>query len=551
MADYTSAATLPTAAAEGTDAAEGPSLNWWQQRQLHVLASAENSGVVLLLGGAEGSAPLRCSVLLPLLLLQHGWAPQPTHHSWQQQHILVALETSSSAESAAAAAKVEGGGCYASCVTTHKSILGSSSGINRDCSSPPRLIYLTTRQLLQRLLQQPLLPGCCMAAVEVSLQHSFSTELLLPLLHKVRQKRPALRLLLLLPPAAVQPHWALQLAEFFATGEDSVALGAAVMPQGAVGALRAAAQQQQELLLRFLAPRGGRWDVKHQKQKQRQQQQVMTRQSSLSPFRKPAEAMTPPAHAAGGIELLEISSGSSTSRSNSSSNSVSCVSSDEVMVLGVTVAQGDNSRRISKRKKTVKKGKKKLQQRLRKVRRKLEKISNSSSKKENKGNRLVGEAVCLRTDTLADSSRPAQFLHEASHAVHPEGSSSEEASPVRRAKPSPGLTVRNDEAAEASSRQKPFELSRNTSSHMTQQLTTSPVAEESFKTFPPSKRSLSAVSILSLAPPTHPVAVRYLKTPTPNFIRTAAAVGGLLQQLLLPPKVSPFVASVSMLRVCP
>ncbi|CDJ26848.1 helicase associated domain-containing protein, putative [Eimeria mitis] len=517
LAEDASAASSSAAASPAADtyASEGPSLNWWQQRQLPVLASAENSGVVLLLGGAEGSAALRCSVLLPLLLLQHGWAPQPTHNPWEQQHILVAVETSSSADSAAAAAKAWGGGCYASWVATHKGILRSSRSASKDSISPPRLVYLTTRQLLQRLLQQPLLPGCCVAAVEVSLQHSFSTELLLPLLQKVRQKRPSLRLLLLLPPASVQPHWALQLTEFFAGGEDPEAPGTGVMPQGALDVLRAAVQQQQELLLRFLTPKGGRWDVKHQQQKHSARQQIKgQRPSPGSHVRATATTTTPPPQAVENVELLEISSRSSRRSSRSSSN-VSCIASDEVMVLGVTTAQDhDTHGRFSKRKKTKRKDKKKLQQRLRKVQRKLEKFSSNSAINRN----LVGgEAVCIQTDTLDASRRPAQFVHEASHAVHPEGSSGEEASPVRRDDSSLDVEARGDGAAEAPKCTQPKCITPEASA-------TSLRGQRCPGGSSASKTRLLAVSVLSLAPPTHPVAVRYLKKPTSNFVRAAAAV---------------------------
>lgn len=544
MDEDASAAAAP--AATHTSAAEGPCLNWWQQRQLPVLASAENSGVVLLLGGAEGSAALRCSVLLPLLLLQHGWAPQTTHCPSQQQHILVALETSSSVDSAAALAKAWGGGCYASCITTHRSILRGNSSLNKEGSSPPRIVYLTAKQLLQRLLQQPLLPGCCAAAVEVSLLHSFSTELLLPLLQKVHQKRPALRLLLLLPPAGVQPYWALQLAEFFAAGDDPAAPGAAVMPQGSLEVLRAAAQQQ-ELLLRFLTPRGGRWDVKHRHHKQKMQQEVKDMRLSLGANSGAAATAKPSLpHAINSIELLEITS-SSTSRSSRSSSGVSCISSDEVMVLGVTVAQGQGPQgRLCKRKKPKRKDKKKLQQRLSKIQRKLDKIC-SSTKSGSTRNLLAEGAICMQTDTLAAARGQAQFVDEASHAVQPEGSSGEEASPVRRAESSPHMTEGDDEATEKPSCPQPLRFCRHTNHSKSSVPAMPPMAHGSPEASPVTKGSLSTVTVLSLTPPTQPVAIRYLKSPTPNYIRTAAAVGGSPQQLLLPPVVECRAAPVSVL----
>ncbi|CDJ47437.1 helicase associated domain-containing protein, putative [Eimeria brunetti] len=541
MADDVSVASAAAAGGPAADVAECPCLNWWKQQHLTILASAESSGVVLLLGGAEGSTALRCSVLLPLLLLQHRWAPPPSRSPWQQQHILVALETSSSADSAAAAAKAWGGGCYASCVTTHKGIIRGSSRNRKECSSPPRVVYLTTRQLLQRLLLQPRLPGCCVAAVEVSLQHSFSTELLLPLLQKVRQRRPALRLLLLLPPAAVQPHWALQLAEFFAAGEDPASPGAAVAPQGALEVLRAAAQQQKGLMLRLKAPRGGRWDVKHQQRGKKSQQQIREQLPSPgSHVSATAPAATLPPRAIDNIELLEVSS----SGSSRSSSVVSCISSDEVMVLGVGVAQGRGRHgRHSKRKKT-KKDKKRLQQRLRKIQRKLEKVSGSSSSRStNSGSLLVEETVCVQTDALDASRAPAQFVHDASHAVHPEESSGEEASPGRRANLSPELAAGGGSEAtpETSSCPHPLRHFGSTNYSTSEAAATHNKGQASSEALSTARKHLSAISVLSVAPPTKPVAVRYLESPTPNFIRAAAAVGGLLH-LLQPPTVAITVA---------
>ncbi|CDI75560.1 helicase associated domain-containing protein, putative [Eimeria praecox] len=518
----TAAAAAAVAGAADADAAEGPSPSWWQQRQLSILASTENSGVVLLLGGAEGSSALRCSVLLPPLLLQHGWAPQPTHSPWKQQHILVALETSPSADSAAAAAKAWGGGCYASYITTHRSILSSSSSSSKGCSSSPRVVYLTTRQLLQRLLHQPLLPGCCIVAVEVSLQHSFSTELLLPLLHKVHQKRPSLRLLLLLPPAAIQPHWALQLAEFFAAGEDPTAQGAAVMPQGALEALQDVALQKQKLKLRFLTPRGGRWDVRHHQQKRRPQQQVKEQRTLPGPdVRATATATKLPLHAIDNVELLEISSSSSR---RSSRSSASCISDDEVTVLGITVAEGLGLHgRLSKRKRPKRKYKKKLQQRLKKVQRKLERID-STSRNANSHSLQAEEATGIQTDTLAAPRQPTQFVNEASHAGYREGSSGEEASPVRRAKPSPDLVAGDYGVAKMPVSPQPFKLCTSTNHNTSEGASTDPRGQGPHEASPVASGPLSSVSVLSLTPPTQPVAVRYLKSPTPNFIRTAAAI---------------------------
>ncbi|OEH78124.1 helicase associated domain-containing protein [Cyclospora cayetanensis] len=305
------------------------SLRWWQQQQLPLLASVERSGVVLILGGADGSAAPRCSVLLPLLLLQHEWAPQ---QSLQQQHIIVALETSAAVDSAAAAARAWGANCYASCIHTTK---GSTRS-----RTPPRVIYLTTRQLFQRLLQQPLLPGCCIAALEVSLLHGFSTELLLPLLRKVRQRRPTLRLLLLLPPASIQPQWALQLGEFFADTKDAAAPeAAAVSPRGALEVLRAAVLRQQQLLMRLLQPKSKRWDVKvAQRSATREDEQAQRqRSSSVSEVQETAAPSEVP-EVPDPIELLGISEGQERSASGGP----------------------------SKRKKVKTKEKRRLQQRLRK-----------------------------------------------------------------------------------------------------------------------------------------------------------------------------------------
>lgn len=515
------------------------SLSWWQERQLPLLAATENSGVVLVVGGSDGSAALRCSVILPLLLLQHDWAPQRVHRHQPQTHILVALETRTASDSAAAAAREWGGGRYASCISTHKSIVSSST---QNSSSPPRLVYLTTRQLLQRILQQPLLSNCCVVALEVSLQHGFSTELLLPLLRKVRRKKPALRVLLLLPPAAVQPQWTLQLAQFFASNEDAARPDAAIIPYSSVKALEAAAQQQQEFQLRFFTPKSSRWDVKQKEPKARPQQQQKRELSISSSDSGEQAAAVPFTQASGNAESLECSSRNSRTRSSS----VSCVSSDEVVVLGVTAGQPRTPRgRPAKRKKAKSKDKK-LQQRLRKIQKKLKKMNSSSngakSSRSSANVNISGfspeQAACIeRTDTQADAEPPKRFLYSTSHATEPlfGRNSDSEASSAATARSATELETQGGTASAPPREEPPKSHEGLSGTRAESPPLTASLHEESFI----SKGNLSSVSIISVALPTKRVAVRYLKNATPNFVGAAAAVGE--QQ----PPVQPYASSTT------
>ncbi|KAL8273656.1 hypothetical protein Esti_002478 [Eimeria stiedai] len=549
---------LDTAAETASAAEEGP-LTWWQRLQLPLLAATETSGVVLVLGGADGSAELRFSVLLPLLLLQHNWAAQQQQPQ-QQQHIVVALETQAGVDSAETAAKAWGGGCYAP-------VIRSSSSSSR--AARPRLLYLTTHQLLQRMLQQPLLPGCSVAAVEVSLQHGFGTELLLPLLQRVKTKRPYLRLLLLLPPAAIEPHWALHLARFFAADTPG-SREAAVTPQGVLDTLAAAARQRQQHLLRLLTPSKGRWDLRAQQQRQRQQQQQqqqqvkqqVKRQRSSSALNGEEEGAAAPAVAAGVPSDIEILSSSSSSRKSSSrrrrkgsssSSSVSCVSADEVILLKVSEGAGGPA---IKRKKNKEKEKRKITKRLRKIQRKLRKLNNNSnSSSSNSSSSSRGTNVSPRgapwvlthdseegVELLLAS--PRRFLEEHSHGTGaPLVSSGDEAaatptkcaaaarsfSPTaRKAGPpaaSPAAGVGSPKGAPKGPSEEVPALGERPQKGPSKGPPEGPSeGPPRGPLWRPLEGPPRSVCVVGASPLTHRVSVRYLKRPTPNFVRAAASV---------------------------
>lgn len=504
------------AAGAVADTEEDPSLDWWHRLQLPLLAAIEASGTILLLGGADGSCALRCSVLLPMLMLQHGWAPQQHQQLLQQQHIIVALETRAAAESAAAAGKDWGGGFYASCIARNWSDRSSSSRR----SFRHRLLYLTTQQLLQWLLQEPLLPGCCAIAVEVSLQHGFCTELLLPLLQRVRQRRPLMRLLLLLPPGWIAPQWALHLAAFFAAANDASAAEAAVTPQGALEALRNAVEQQQQHLEQFLNPIRGRLDVQQQEQQQQQQKHAKRqRSSSLSEADDAAAAAATP-DASGAPMFVESLSSNSRSRSSSSSGSdVSCVSVDEVVVLRVSSPPP--------KRKNKKQHKRQLKERLQKIQRKLKKLINSTGTATSSTSRSRGMPLL---DTEGPLGAPRRFLGENTHASRaPSIGSTDETraavSPATEAAPDPETHSRAPHPLEGPS--------DGTGAPPPQPPERGPLEGPLFPVKEGEKKALSSVCIVGVCPPAHRVSIRYLKKPTANFVRAAASIGQL-QLLLLP-----------------
>lgn len=201
--------------------------------QRSLLASLQTERVLLLLGAAEGSSALCAASSVSLLLLQHGWAtPSPSGGSSRgeerlvrlgrlQRQIFLVLRSNLSASSAAARVKAWAGGVFGRdvclCASDENGVWGFQEARDR------RVVFFSAESFLRFFLRGPELSRCCSVLVlEVSLLSPPEMEVLIPLAARLQRVAPSMRLILLLPLACAAPREALELVRFFCKGNRPV-----------------------------------------------------------------------------------------------------------------------------------------------------------------------------------------------------------------------------------------------------------------------------------------------------------------------------------------